>query len=114
MILFCDTYDFINPEEKENLHSKNILGNTTYPGKIVGTVKIVNTKKDIEKVRAGDVLVSRMTNINILPAMKLAVAVITDEGGATCHTAITARKLKKPCIINTKNSYNKIKRWRHR
>ncbi|MFC1612894.1 PEP-utilizing enzyme [Patescibacteria group bacterium] len=47
-------------------------------------------------------LVSHMTNPGIVPAMKQAVAIITDMGGITCHAAIVSRELKKPCIIGTK------------
>jgi pyruvate,water dikinase len=45
-----------------------------------------------------------MTQPEFLPAMKKAVAIITDEGGLTCHAAIVARELKRPCIIGTKNA----------
>ena len=37
-----------------------------------------------------------------MPRMKLAAAIVTDDGGITCHAAIVARELKKPCIIGTK------------
>jgi pyruvate,water dikinase len=43
-----------------------------------------------------------MTTPIFLPAMKKASAIITDEGGITCHAAIVSRELKKPCIIGTK------------
>lgn len=43
-----------------------------------------------------------MTDPSFLPVMKQAIAFITDEGGVLCHAAITARELKKPCIIGTK------------
>ena len=47
-------------------------------------------------------MVSPMTTPNYLAAMKKAAAFITDEGGITCHAAIVARELKKPCLIGTK------------
>lgn len=43
-----------------------------------------------------------MTSPWYLPAMKKATAIVTDEGGITCHAAIVSRELKKPCIIGTK------------
>jgi pyruvate,water dikinase len=43
-----------------------------------------------------------MTTPNYLIAMKRAVAFVTDEGGITCHAAIVAREMQKPCIIGTK------------
>ncbi|MFH1030379.1 MAG: PEP-utilizing enzyme [bacterium] len=58
--------------------------------------------KDIYKVNEGDVIVSVMTRPDYLPAMKKACAFVTDEGGVTCHVAIVAREMKKPCVIGTK------------
>lgn len=43
-----------------------------------------------------------MTTSNLIPAMEKAAAFITDEGGVTCHAAIIAREMKKPCVIGTK------------
>ncbi len=45
-----------------------------------------------------------MTTPDFIPAMKKASAIITDEGGITCHAAIVSRELKKPCIIGTTNA----------
>ena len=61
------------------------------------------------KLKDGDVLVTNMTTPNYLVAMKKAVAFITDEGGITCHAAIIAREMKKPCIIGTKNATKVLK-----
>ena len=49
-----------------------------------------------------DILVSHMTSPDIVPVMKKAAAIVTDLGGLTCHAAIVARELKKPCVIGTK------------
>ena len=43
-----------------------------------------------------------MIKPDYLSAMKKAVAFVTDEGGITCHAAIVARELNRPCIIGTK------------
>ena len=50
----------------------------------------------------GEILVSPMTTPDFIPAMRKAGAIITDEGGITCHAAIVSRELKKPCIIGTR------------
>ena len=47
-------------------------------------------------------MVTSMTTPDFLPAMERAAAFVTDEGGITCHAAIVAREMKKPCIIGTK------------
>ena len=86
-----------------------IIGGTTANGGIYrGTVKIIRTVfsnavlKEIEKVKKGDVLVAETTGPEIMVACKKAGAIITDEGGITCHAAIISRELKIPCIIGTK------------
>jgi phosphoenolpyruvate synthase/pyruvate phosphate dikinase len=71
-------------------------------GKVKGSVCKVLYKEDISKVKEGDIIVTEMTSPEYLPAMQKAAAIITDEGGITCHAAIVARELKKPCIIGTK------------
>jgi len=77
-------------------------GSTAYPGTAQGTVCLVHKEADMHKLHDGDILVSVMTRTTLLPAMKKAAAIVTDEGGVTCHAAIVAREMKKPCIIGTK------------
>src|SRR3989344_3304208 len=81
---------------------KDFRGLTACIGKATGKVKVVKSVKDAGKVNEGDILVAVMTRPDYIPAMKLASAFVTDEGGITCHAAIVARELKKPCIIGTK------------
>ena len=86
----------------ENKHLKELKGFTASLGKAKGKVKILESSEEINKVEEGDILVAVMTRPDYLPAMKKAAAFITDEGGITCHAAIIAREMKKPCIIGTK------------
>jgi pyruvate,water dikinase len=67
-----------------------------------GKVRILKRKNQIRSFLKNEVLVANMTTPDFVPAMKKASAVVTDEGGITCHAAIVARELKKPCIIGTK------------
>ena len=78
-------------------------------GKVIGIVKVCRGEKEISKMRQGDILVACMTQPEFLPAMKKAKAIITDEGGLTCHAAIIARELGIPCIIGTKNATKILK-----
>lgn len=71
-------------------------------GRASGTVKILKSAKEIDKINKGDVLVAVMTRPDYVQAMKKAVAIVTDEGGVTCHAAIISRELGIPCIIGTK------------
>lgn len=82
--------------------TKELKGEVAYHGKIQGSVKLVLSVKQLEKIKDGDVLVSLMTLPDFLPAIKKASAIITDEGGLLCHAAIISRELKKPCLIGTK------------
>lgn len=79
-----------------------IRGQTAFAGVVRGVVRIVKKQSHMQKVQEGDILVSPMTTPDFLPAMKIAGAFVTDEGGVTCHAAIVAREMKKPCIIGTK------------
>lgn len=49
-----------------------------------------------------DILVSFATNPNLMPAIRKAAAIVTDEGGLTCHAAIVSRELGIPCVVGTK------------
>lgn len=71
------------------------------PGMAAGTVKIINTTDELDKVQEGDILVTVMTTPDMVPAMKRANGIITDEGGVTCHAAIVSRELGIPCVVGT-------------
>lgn len=81
---------------------KEIKGSVGCKGKVTGTVKLCKFSTEINKVGEGDVLVTAMTTPDFVPAMRKAAAIVTDEGGITCHAAIVSRELNKPCIIGTK------------
>jgi len=82
---------------------KEIKGQVAYKSPSVkGIVRIILSNKELDKIKKGDILVATMTKPDYLTAMKKARAFITDEGGITCHVAIIARELKKPCITGTK------------
>lgn len=89
--------------KKEDFTEVNYFhGQSACLGKAQGMVKIINTSKDIYKMKLGDVMVSQMTNPELVPAMKKAAAIITDLGGITSHAAIVSRELGVPCVIGTK------------
>ncbi len=74
------------------------------PGIGSGKVKNIKDISEMELVDDGDILVTVMTNPDMVPAMKKAAAVVTDEGGRTCHAAIVSRELGIPCIVGAKNA----------
>lgn len=77
-------------------------GLTASVGKAIGKVRILRSATEIGKIEQGDILVAVMTRPDYIPAMKKASAIVTDEGGITCHAAIVSRELQIPCIIGTK------------
>jgi phosphohistidine swiveling domain-containing protein len=89
-------------ENEINIDVSELKGNCARPGYAKGLVKIINNPADMEKMNEGDVLVSHMTDPEIVIAMKKAAAIVTDMGGITCHAAIVSRELGKPCVIGTK------------
>jgi phosphohistidine swiveling domain-containing protein len=89
--------------EKEDFSNvDDFRGLTASMGKARGSVKVLKSVNEMDKVEKGDILVAVMTRPDYVPAMKKASAIITDEGGVTCHAAIVARELGIPCIIGTK------------
>ncbi len=81
---------------------QDFRGMTASLGKAQGRVKILKSAKEIHLLKPGDVLVAVMTRPDYVSAMKIACAIVTDEGGITSHAAIVSREMKIPCVIGTK------------
>lgn len=81
-----------------------LTGNPASLGTAVGRPKIVHTEKDMLALKQGEVLVAEMTSPEYVPAMKRAVAIITERGGRTCHAAIVSRELGVPCIVGAEGA----------
>ena len=88
--------------QKESGDVKEIKGMTASPGVVRGRVKKILKIHDMTKMMKGDILVSSMTRPEMVPVMKLAAAIVTDEGGVTSHAAIVSREMEIPCIIGAK------------
>ncbi len=98
--LFCEK-GYLYEEEKPS--GNEIKGAVAYNGGIVkGKVKIIYAVEQLQDFSNGAVLVTPMTVPDFIPAMKKASAIVTDEGGVTCHAAIVSRELKIPCVIGTR------------
>ncbi|MFA5154884.1 MAG: PEP-utilizing enzyme [Patescibacteria group bacterium] len=83
---------------------QEVKGTIAYTGRVVGRVQIISGGKDISRFQPGRILVALMTSPDYIAAIKKAKAIVTDDGGLTCHAAIVARELKKPCIVGTRNA----------
>ena len=97
-VVLAGAFERFLEETDLNVEIDSILHKVNH--KEIHTVE--KASEEIPEVMEGEVLVAPMTTPDYLPAMKRATAFVTDEGGITCHAAIVARELKKPCIIGTK------------
>ena len=86
-----------------------VSGAAASPGVASGPVRIIPDASQIDKVLEGDVLVAEMTTPDFVPAMKRAVAIVTDRGGRTAHAAIVSRELGIPCIVGSENATTTLK-----
>lgn len=81
-----------------------VKGDPASPGIASGPVKIIKSVSEIGRVLPGDILVTVQTNPDFVPAMKKAVAIITERGGRTSHAAIVSRELGIPAVVGTGNA----------
>ncbi|VVB70681.1 Phosphoenolpyruvate synthase [uncultured archaeon] len=81
-----------------------VRGLNPSPGIVSGPISIIFDLKELYKVKKGDIMVTRMTTPDFVPAMKRAAGIVTDEGGITCHAAIVSRELGVPCVVGTGNA----------
>jgi pyruvate,water dikinase len=79
------------------------------PGSASGTVRVLSSLKDAERLTAGDVLVTHMTAPDWVPLMRRAAAIVTDSGGITCHAAIVSRELGIPAVVGTGEATHKLR-----
>ncbi|MDN5358914.1 MAG: pyruvate, water dikinase [Candidatus Diapherotrites archaeon] len=103
---------FQNQEQAEEGSSDAepiLKGLPASPGYATGTVKIIHDLSELSKVQKGDVLVTTMTTPDMVPAMEKAAAIITDEGGMTCHAAIVSRELGIPAVVGTEKATKVLK-----
>ena len=73
-----------------------------------GKAKVIFELSELSKIKKGDILVTPMTTPEMIPVLKKASAIVTDEGGITCHATIVSRELKIPCVIGTVNASHLI------
>jgi len=92
-------------EAKPEIEAPVLLsGAPASPGIASGPVRIVSDASQIDKVLDGDILVAEMTTPDFVPAMKRAVAIVTDRGGRTAHAAIVSREMGIPCIVGARQA----------
>ena len=97
-------------KEVEEVKGTPILeGYGASPGIASGVIKVISNLDELWKMEQGDILVTKMTNPDFVVAMEKSAAIVTDEGGTTCHAAIVSRELGIPCIVGTKTATQVLK-----
>lgn len=91
-------------DNPENEKGKKIHGVCASVGRYRGKAKIIMSAMHIFKIKKGDVLIAPMTSPDYVIGMKKAGAIVTDEGGLTCHAAIVSRELRVPCVVGAKKA----------
>jgi len=86
-----------------------LYGSPASPGIGIGPVNIIHSPSQIDKIHKGDVLVAPQTNPDYVPAMKKAIAIITEKGGRTSHAAIVSRELGIPAVLGADRATKKLK-----
>ncbi len=79
-------------------------GMAASPGVASGVVKIIHSMDDLGKIKEGDVLVTTMTNPDMVVSMQKAAAIVTSEGGVTAHAAIVSREMGIPAVVGAENA----------
>jgi len=106
------TISHMHSREAASVHENVSIileGQGASPGIAAGGVVIVNSVKDLAKVKEGDIMVAKMTNPDMVPGMRKVCAIITDEGGMTCHAAIVSRELGTPAVVGTRTATHVLK-----
>jgi len=92
-------------KEEEDLEGSILTeGLAASPGVASGVVRIIHSMDDLGKIKDGDVLVTTMTNPDMVVSMQKACAIVTSEGGVTAHAAIVSREMGIPAVVGTGNA----------
>src|SRR5713101_7902840 len=96
------------PVDESSHHLTRIMvvqGLPASPGLHAGRAKVIPSPQEAGRLmKDKDILVTRMTNPDWVPYMKIAGAIVTEDGGTTCHAAIVSREMGIPCIVGARNA----------
>ncbi len=100
----------VDTGESKDLKGEVVLtGLGASPGIASGKIKIIENLEDLHKIQQGDILVTKMTNPDMVVSMQKAAGIVTDEGGLTAHAAIVSREMGIPAIVGTQEATTKLK-----
>jgi pyruvate, water dikinase len=100
----------LDKDSSKELHGEIMLeGLAASPGIASGKIKIIKKMSDLSEIKKGNILVTKMTNPDMVVAMQRSSAIVTDEGGLTAHAAIVSREMGIPCIVGTQEATTILK-----
>ncbi len=102
---FSKIAEYVREEDGKEVTRGISVGNKVASG----TARVILSPSKISEFKAGEVLVTEMTDPDWEPIMKIASAIVTDKGGRTSHAAIVSRELGIPCVVGTEGASGKIK-----
>jgi pyruvate,water dikinase len=88
------------PFELESGGSEELRGFGVSPGRVTAPARVISDFSQAAELQAGEVLVTRTTDVAWTPIFQLAAAVVTEIGAPTSHAAIVARELGVPAVVN--------------
>ena len=97
-----------DPAKRVQDTEKRLSGLGVSQGTYTGRARVVHHSEDYEKVEAGDILVAPFTSSGYNVLLPLLGAIVTDRGGALCHTAIVAREFGIPAVVGTGDATARI------
>lgn len=86
-----------------------LKGSPASPGIVSGYSRLLQSAKQINRLKPGEILITDMTTPDFVPAMKKAAAIVTNQGGQTSHAAIVSRELGIPCVVGTEKATQILK-----
>ncbi len=107
-LMFYMTHFGADPARRPQATNERLDGHGVSGGRYAGRARIVRSAADFEKIESGDVLVTRTTSSGYNVLLPLLGAVVTDRGGALCHTAIVAREFGIPAVVGTGDATSRI------
>jgi len=102
--------DLVYEEYEIKTNKKPVLTGIAIGNKIgQGKVKVIESISKISAFQKGEILVTKITDPDWVPVMRIASAIVTEEGGKTAHAAIVSRELGVPCIVGAKAATKVLK-----
>jgi pyruvate,water dikinase len=97
--------DFYDPRTSRKLPtSQTIQGISGSAGWVEGVARVITRLEEVDQFQAGEILVTRMTDISWTPLFTSAAAVVTDIGAPLSHAAIVARELGIPAVVGCQDA----------